>query len=949
MARKVIRLACAALCLAIWGRVASAGVSHDPDLTWRTLHSTHFRVHFHDGLDAAAARAAAIAEDTHHRLSTIFDWSPTEPVDIVLTDEIDLSNGYSQPFPANRVVLILAPLDDGLFDYDEWLASLIAHEYVHTLHLDMASGAPLQLRQVFGRHPLLFPGLYEPSWFIEGIATYHETDEEHGTGRGQSSYFDMLMRKEVANGLMPVTQVNQTIRTWPSGATPYLYGYYFYEFIANRYGSDKVQELLHHFRRNLIPFRINSNSSVVLGNKLEPLWDEFEQYLIEKYAGQRAQIEQEGVVEGERLSHHGFTTGNTRALADGTLYYVRADGRAPVYLMKRAPGSSMSTAIVELQGDARLDVSSRHGVLVAQPERFRNARVHFDLYRVNESAGELTRLTRGGRYRFANWMPEDGSIVAVEYAAGNMALVQLEANGQPRARLWQGGNGEIISYPDVSPDGRSLVAAVWRPGGGWNLELFEFASRSWRPLTHDAAVKLHPRFTPDGTGVLFAADYSGVYNIYRRALGDGELQRLTNVTGGAFSPSLSAAGVLFYTGYQAEGHDAYRVTLSTQSRAPAQPRPGMSSAPRDIASVDGELQVTDYAPQHGLAPTYWTPLLAIGGDRATVGAMTSGQDPLERHLYNAFAGYDFEQDQWLAGLDYLYDGWKTLVEAHVARDFSIGRLNDELVTVRERYLANMALGWPILGLTRQWLFQVGVAAEFESDSYVASSFVAQPDTKDYLLGAAVTFDSARYFPLSISRSHGRRVAIVAEDSDVIGGDYTGEVYTVDWREFLALGREHVLSLRFVQGWGTESPRQFQLGGSFSAAGEMSLLETAGSGIPLNERDYALRGYPEGLVSLRGRRMQLLSAEWRFPLARIERGIMAPPMGIDQLAGSVFADVGAAWSEGGSPDDYSRGFGIELHADTRFFYHLPLRLRLGYASGRDRFGDDEVYLQVGSSF
>jgi hypothetical protein len=95
-------------------------------------------------------------------------------------------------------------------------------------------------------------------------------------------------------------------------------------------------------------------------------------------------------------------------------------------------------------------------------------------------------------------------------------------------------------------------------------------------------------------------------------------------------------------------------------------------------------------------------------------------------------------------------------------------------------------------------------------------------------------------------------------------------------------------------------------------------------------------------------MQLLSAEWRFPFQRIERGVMTPPVGIMQWFGSVFAETGSAYQD--SPDTYYSSAGIEITADINVFYNLLLRTRVGYAHGFDsEIGEDRIYLKVGSSF
>ncbi len=216
--------ALAAGLLLLASAAARAGLGHDPALTWRTLHSPHFAVHYHDGEEQLARQAAAIAERLFERLAPLFDWRPAEPIEIVLTDEYDVSNGWTTLFPANRIAIFTAPPDEvfSLEDHGGWLETVILHELVHALHLDKARGAPRALRYAFGRLPLLFPNAFQPAWLLEGLATYYETDRARGMGRGQSSFFDMLMRMEVAGGIKPLREVNQTVDRWPAGFVPYL-------------------------------------------------------------------------------------------------------------------------------------------------------------------------------------------------------------------------------------------------------------------------------------------------------------------------------------------------------------------------------------------------------------------------------------------------------------------------------------------------------------------------------------------------------------------------------------------------------------------------------------------------------------------------------------------------------------------------------------------------------
>ncbi len=913
------------------------------------MQSPHFRVHYYQGLEKSAHEVIAIAEEVHARLTLYFKWQPKQKTDIVLTDEIDMANGFSQPFPSNRIGLFLTAPDDGLFDYAGWLESLISHEYTHTLHLDMASGTPKKARQTFGRHPVLFPGVFQPLWLIEGLATYVETDSKRGIGRGQSSYYDMLMRTEVAAGFKPLKQVNQFIRTWPTGTTPYLYGYYFYKFVEDRYGVEKMKALLTHYRSNLIPFRLNSNSTAVLGRNLPTLWKEYERYLREKYEPQMSRIRDRGIIEGTQLTHHGYATSQTRITTAGSLFYIRADGRSDPALMVIEPNELKSRRLVRLNNNARFDIHESAGIVVAQPERHRNANLFYDLYHVDINTRRIKRLTHGRRYRFAAWSPNGDRLAAVQNMKGKHRLHLLDKDGTYLETLWQGINGELLSYIDWSPISQTLVAVVWRPKSGWNLEEFDINARRWRSLTSDTAIQLYPQYTLQGDAVLFSADYGGVYNVQRLDLATKKIETITNVRSGAFYPSMSSDGALFYAGYDSQGYDVYRMVNQTKVLDEPEQEAGTTAQYRPIPEVSYKLSDTAYQVQGGLKPTWWSPFVFIDSDFSIAGVLTGASDSLQRHSYTASVGYELEYDGVIGEMNYVYDRWYPVFAVKASRDISLQRSSDNNVSrVRYTDFYNGSVTFPFLYQRRRWAFHVGLSMEKKSDHKVKSGFSSSPDQKDGLAGLAFSYDSTRLYVRSISRSNGRSVSLLGETSDVIASDYSGDVFTLDWREFLSLGREHVLALRFVHGWGDDAPRNFKLGGSDSAGTVLSIT-TPGFSTPFNRRNYALRGYKEGINELRGRRMRLLSAEWRFPIVRPERGIMAPPLAISQVSGGLFVDSGDAWNEGSDPDEYYTGVGFEINADMQVFYNFPLRLRLGIATGLDNIGEDQAYLNLGAAF
>jgi hypothetical protein len=196
---------------------------------WVTQESEHFVITYPSKNAALAKKSLNIAERVHIELLPFFGGSPKEKTQMVLVDDFDVSNGWATFFPFAQIRLYSTPPDSvtGLEESDDWLHTLIRHEYVHILHMEMADETPEFLRNIFGRMLVLFPHAITPSFMLEGLATYLETNEELKYGRLQSAYYAMQMRVEVASGeLKTLSDVSAPLREWPLGMQ-YLYGSYF--------------------------------------------------------------------------------------------------------------------------------------------------------------------------------------------------------------------------------------------------------------------------------------------------------------------------------------------------------------------------------------------------------------------------------------------------------------------------------------------------------------------------------------------------------------------------------------------------------------------------------------------------------------------------------------------------------------------------------------------------
>ena len=338
--------------------------------------------------------------------------------------------------------------------------------------------------------------------------------------------------------------------------------------------------------------------------------------------------------------------------------------------------------------------------------------------------------------------------------------------------------------------------------------------------------------------------------------------------------------------------------------------------------------------------------------RTQLGLSTTGNDVLRRHQYLATVAYDFKNNLTVGSADYIYDGLWPVVHVGFTRNNSIYvDSNNKPIVIRANDQTVVEAIFPFFSLDRNISLHTALIKETDHDVWT-DGLSTIPDTHNDLAAIALRYNSAKHYPLSISRSEGRDLRLIYEDSDLYGDSLNkGQITLGDWREFIHLGHEHVLALRFTEGHAENNPTPFRLGGIKNNNTLASAIFNGEVEQLFNKRDYSLRGYSEGHAELIGNNMRLVSAEYRFPIDRIEHGWMVPPIGINQLHGTLFYDVGGVWyNDSSGPDHYYAGAGFELDADLDVFYNVRLRTSLGFAKGLDaRLGENKVYLRIGSQF
>jgi hypothetical protein len=487
---------------------AAAG-PYDPALSFKTHRTPHFVIHFHQGEEGLARRLAGIAEAVRARLSTATGRTgPTAHV--VLVDQADISNGLATVVPWNAIVIYAAPPSgaETIGNTDDWLEYVFTHEYVHVLHLDRSRGWARLARGVFGRSPIAFPNLSLPLWQIEGLATFAESGAEHG--RLRAGDFRAVVDVAAAAGRAePIDRVSGGLVDWPSGQGWYAYGARFHEYLATTYGRQTLDALADQ-TAGRFPYLTSGAFRGVYGKSLGELWSDFRR---EIEAGAQAAP---AVGGGRQLTRLGYNVETPREGPDGAIYFSSTDAHRFPAVFRLAPDGP--AVVVTRYGGTGLSVG-RDAVIFDQLEFVRGVALLSDLHVRSSTTGRTRRLTVEARLADPELSPDGRRLVAIRHVPGGRVLLVLDAarlltsprpvtaNALPVVASAPDTAGLVMASPRWSRDG-SLIAVERRVlGGPSTIAILDATTlREVAAVTAPAGGRVaEASWTPDGATLLFAA------------------------------------------------------------------------------------------------------------------------------------------------------------------------------------------------------------------------------------------------------------------------------------------------------------------------------------------------------------------------------------------------------------------------------------------------------------
>lgn len=931
---------------------------------WQIVHTEHFDVYFYAGSEDIAEAVGEIAEQANADYARVLDHELTAVIPIItyashndfqqtnvsLSDIDEGVGGFTELFK-NRVVI---PFTGSYHD----LRHVLYHELAHVFMFDIVYGGLVEsvVRQAY-MNPV-------PLWFAEGLA-------EH-VSEGWDPEAEMILRDlTISDIVVPLDQLY-------GGYLVYKEGQSVLGFVAERYGPEKIAEIVRHLARTHSIDRALKES---VGLDTRGLSDEWERWLRERYwpeVGARGR----GADVAKLLTDH---------TKDASYFNMGAetspDGKEVVYLSDR---SGYTDAYVVSSLDGRV---LRKLVSGERSDEFETLHILRTGFAWSPDGRRLCLVAKAGRsdaiqvidaetgdlltsIRFPldglftpTWSPSGDRIafVGTRRGASNLYITDLE--GKELAQLTDDSHDE--RDPEWSPDGSRIAFASDRgshlvPGLPRDYDLYSIdpATREVTLLVATLGQEAAPTWSPDGAYLAFESDRDGSPDLFVADLAESLCVRMTDLIGGARGPSWArGSDWLAFSVYGDGGWDVAAVKSPIERFAEVIGkngwRPTISrGGSEEVAAGDSASVGTEGEPPAGALPAEDDTVRKVREEFRTASAREEGRPEETPRKAGTVERYRtrFSPDWVSGGLSYT-SGYGLAGAAEIAISDILGNHRFYIAT---DFFSNIeASNFYVLyeALGRRANYSVGVynfKEYYYSDRTRLGEYLGEKryfSERSYGVSGGVSYPFTKFTRLELDVSAltlDRQFAEETEDGDV---ELTDEEVT---RSLF------IPALRLVNDttlWGIVGPvsggrsslslsKAWEAGGDFTyltgiadvrkyvRLGARHTLALKVVGARSTQRDAqnfymggvnSLRGY--GDFEFHGHNLTLASVEFRCPfIDRLE--IASPiPFAIWGVRGVAFFDAGAAWD-----GDEFRGVmtdrGLRLN-DIKASYGIGLRMRLAF--------------------
>lgn len=515
----------------------------------------------------------------------IWDTVPSQAPFMMLTDWEDDGNAGVGALPHTTIQMGLAPMNMSYFvsPSNERFDHLFKHEYTHVVMSDKTNSQDMGWRKFTGnkvvpvsKYPvsalwsyLDAPRWYAPRWYHEGIACFMETWLGDGAGRSLGGYDETYFRTHVKEGqeLFSVVglETEGSTSDFQQGATAYLYGTRFVNYLVFKYGYEKLVEFYNRTEDSETFFARQFEK--VYSVPLRTAWKEWQDYEKEYQQQNLEKIAEYPLTDCVPMSDTNLGAMSPMIIdsESGTAYAAvnfPGDLAQVVKFSLDSTGRKIGrmTKLANIDGYQTYQTAyvayDRNGQRLIWTDRNSKMRglVVYDLAR--------NRVVRRLKYQRMYDICYDNvhdCMYGIMSNQGICYLVKYDSSLEERELIYSFPFGVSVSDLDVSHDGEKILMAVLGKKGEHSLIMFNNSDIENGDLNYKTLLTLDDsnlsqfRFSADDSKLVGFSYYTGVPDIWSLDLESGEFDLLSNVQTGLFAPYLSSDGTVYALEYRSEG------------------------------------------------------------------------------------------------------------------------------------------------------------------------------------------------------------------------------------------------------------------------------------------------------------------------------------------------------------------------------------------------------------
>lgn len=547
------------------------------DFNWQYIQSRHFDIYFYENAYPTAKFTANVLESSYVEISHELNYHIQRRVPVFLYNshgDFQQTNIYPSLIPEgvggfteafkNRIAI---PFTGSYEDLRHVLHHELTHAVVNDLVYGNLLGSLLSQRRLFN----------VPLWFAEGYA-------EYSARHGWDYFADMFVRDATINGYLAPPD-------YLGGFLAYKQGQAMVKFIADKWGEEKLGEILH---KGKIHLTMNKALKSTIGIDEKEFFEQFEKEMKRRYWPTIA----------ERKDPDEIGTQLTKAREDGSYFnewptyspegdkivmFTDRSDYTEVVMISASDGKVLERLI---KGERSGDLESLHSYTSGLSFSPDGRKLVFVAKSDGQEALMFFNLSKKDIYKrkkldFYNavapaWSP-DGKYVAFSALDGykrDIYLYDIESDALTQLTddryddnypSWLPNSQELVFMSDrphpqssiIGPEGHPYVrAGAFRPGdfeyGDYNIHRLDVPTRVVRAVDVGPGQNKVPVVSPDGTMIAFVSNRNGIDNIYIGFLDSVKYYAVTDILSGVTSLSWSPDGQkLAFSSFFKGGFDVF--------------------------------------------------------------------------------------------------------------------------------------------------------------------------------------------------------------------------------------------------------------------------------------------------------------------------------------------------------------------------------------------------------